>query len=434
MSGLSKPTPWNWSWERTLACRLGLPPPLWFAPCWEGSGRRLCDVVAGTGGLPASSTTHDLWSGGGAAMPKNLTWGDQPRLRAARSRAYVVYGTWTGTGRCLGRSQNQEFLLELVGANQPSMTKFGVAQYPAAGSIQLRVPQFVVGTYRAGAVRIYRQGYLDATYTGVSDPASTGSIDWVLGESSPGICHYALATEYLTSAQIALLAGRPYLYHTRYSPVALRALAQAAVPLLLSGLIEGVGSASGSLQVSRLLSGAASGAGQVTGNAEIRRLLAGSLAGRGGVDAALEISRQLGGSIAGSGAVTGEAEIRRLFSGSLDGAGSATGELEIARRLAGIVAGTGTAAAELLVARLLAGSVFGTGALAGELLIIHALVCYGGSVEIATLFGGLLLAALGFGGSMAAAATYGGTAEPVELSLGGAVTPAVSYGGTVEGC
>jgi len=227
-----------------------------------------------------------------------------------------------------------------------------------------------------------------------------------------------------------------------------------AVPLFLAATINGVGGASGALQVSRLLAGALSGQGSVTGAAEVRRLLAGAAAGVGAVNGALELRRLLAGNVSGLGAteaalrierllagsadgagdVAGSLEIRRLLTGALAGAGSAAGELEIARRLAGAVAGVGTAAAELLVSRLLAGEVFGTGTLSGELLIIAAVVCYGGSVEIAELWGGLVAAAVAYGGGISLAAAYGGSVEVVVPTYGGTVTPAVTYGGTVEIC
>jgi len=289
----------------------------------------------------------------------------------------------TGTG-------NEPYVLRL--GDRGTQDKFQVALGATGttklfgGTISLDTWYWVVATWDGATIRMYYNGVLQAS-TAYAGPLSnisgnnlfigargpTGSPSRVMdGQIAACLLWNRGLSGRSTARWFSANTGPWEAFQLQGGAVYRRP----AVPLLLAATINGVGGASGALQISRLLAGAAAGQGSVTGAAEIRRLLAGNVSGLGATEAELRIERLLAGSAAGAGDVAGSLEIRRLLTGLLAGAGSAAGELEIARLLVGAVAGVGTAAAELLVSRLLAGAVFGTGTLTGELLILRALLVY----------------------------------------------------------
>jgi len=98
------------------------------------------------------------------------------------------------------------------------------------------------------------------------------------------------------------------------------------LPVELSGQVDGVGSVSGSPEVSRLLSGQVDGVGAVSGSPEVSSSLSGRMDGVGAVSGSPEVSRLLSGQVAGEGSVAGSPEVSRLLSGQVDGVGSVEGE------------------------------------------------------------------------------------------------------------
>jgi len=140
------------------------------------------------------------------------------------------------------------------------------------------------------------------------------------------------------------------------------------LPVELPGQVDGVGSVSGSPEVSRLLSGQVDGVGAVSGSPEVSSSLSGRVDGVGAVSGSPEVSRLLSGQVDGEGSVAGSPEVSRLLSGQVDGVGSVEGEpsLDTTVWLAGQVDGVGSVSGLPEVLRLLSGQADGVGAVAGS--------------------------------------------------------------------
>lgn len=130
-------------------------------------------------------------------------------------------------------------------------------------------------------------------------------------------------------------------------PIAAPLLFTSGVNHVLSGQIDGVGSASATLVANRVVSGTCAGTGTLTLSVVCDRTLGGTAAGVGDCSAAVVVDRALAGSVAGLGDLAGTLTLDGALSGSLDGIATLSADLVVDYTLSGSIDGVATLVEEL---------------------------------------------------------------------------------------
>lgn len=259
MTGHSKPQPWDWTWERCLASKVGLPRPLALVPCWEGSGQ-LRELVTGTTlQINGTATWGGSRGGGGLRCDANSEGANvvtPSRLRVPWPVSVMWQGTFVrnpngGENPTLGGVS-----YDTGGATAPYWAYYlyvqgsgalglafgfgkGTAEFPFIASSVTPVSgdRFnVVGTNRNGEQRLYVNGCLKGTNNQTGNPtyASDSLLfvgDQPLARNSSSVTEgLVVVPAVLSPFQVCVLAANPFIYQIRATPAALWALLQSGIP------------------------------------------------------------------------------------------------------------------------------------------------------------------------------------------------------------
>lgn len=251
MTGISKPLPWNWSWNRCLAARLGLPRPDFLPALWEGSGGKSRELIRGdqlsilptSGPFPWVNHGFELYSSVShriTGKPSNVVF--PVTTRAGTMFAYVRPRV-IQESRILtvANSGNSRFAI-LYGRTGSTFSAF--FRNAALGLIQINTPTpievhrwySVAATAEEGDGRLYLNGRLEAVSTAVDAANTLGASGTdainigALGASvlDGGVSVAIAWRQKLPAPVIQLISALPYLYHCRATHAALLALQQNA--------------------------------------------------------------------------------------------------------------------------------------------------------------------------------------------------------------